>query len=308
MPNESLDMIYEDQKSYMDDDFSLNEIVEYSKKDICIENVLDEFLEDFFTDEEDENVEEFLTNKEEQGEIESFDEIISDIHVVISDFRIDMLTDKNNNNESQMNRGEEVIMIEDEVRKKERVDVKEEVKVLEVSRRGYLEDKRELLEPTLKCRNIRKFFLADWNDHFIDIKYDLLRSLSNYALSPCTPTQLTYEVICMTKLKNHRLKWKIKHQRFAAILPHILYEHIYPIPKVRKIFHIAWHCLPTNLGILYLRLVLHLRDISFKDNDFLDLSIKNIFYKFFIKIFPKPTLKYKFIHMGIENLIKEFKI
>ena len=84
----------------MDDDFSLNEIVEYSKKDICIENVLDEFLEDFFTDEEDENFEEFPTNEEEQGEIESFDEIISDIHVVLSDFRIDMLIDKNKNNES----------------------------------------------------------------------------------------------------------------------------------------------------------------------------------------------------------------
>ena len=112
----------------------------------------------------------------------------------------------------------------------------------------------------------------------------------------------------MTKLKNHRLKRKIKHQRLAAVLPQILYEHIYPIPKVRKIFHIAWHCLPKNLGILYLRLVLHLPDISFKDNNFLDLSIKNSFYKFFIKIFPKPILKYKFIHMGIENLIKEFKI
>ena len=87
------------------------------------------------------------------------------------------------------------------------------MKVLEVSRRGYLEDKRELLEPTLNCRNLRKIFLADWHDHFIDIKYDLLRSLSNYTLSPCTPTQLTHEVICMTKLKNHRLKWKIKHQR-----------------------------------------------------------------------------------------------
>ena len=54
MPNESLDMIYEDQKSYLDDEFSLNEIVEHPKKDICIENVLDEFLVDFFTDEEDE--------------------------------------------------------------------------------------------------------------------------------------------------------------------------------------------------------------------------------------------------------------
>ena len=255
-PNESRDMIYKDQKSYMDDDFSLNEIVEYSKKDICLENVLEEFLEDFFTDEEDEDVEEFPTNEEEQGEIESFDEIISDIHVVISDFRIDMLIDKNNNNESQMNRGEEVIMIEDEVRKKERV--------LEVSRRGYLEDKRELLEPTLNCRNLRRIFLADWHDHFIDIKYDLLRFLSNYNLSPCTPTQLTHEVICITKLKNHHLKRKIKHQRFAAILPQILYEHIYPIPKVRKIFLIAWHCLPTNLGILYLRLVLHLPEISIK--------------------------------------------
>ena len=121
LPNESLDMIYEDQKSYEDDDFSLNEIVEHYKKDICIENVLDEFLEDFFTDEEDENVEEFPTNEEEQGEIESFDEIISDIDVVLSDFRIDMLIDKNNNNESQMNRGEEVIIIEDEIRKEERV-------------------------------------------------------------------------------------------------------------------------------------------------------------------------------------------
>ena len=308
VPNESLDMIYEDQKSYVDDDFSLNEIVDHSKKDIFIENVLDEFLEDFFTDEEEENVEEFPTNEEEQGEIESFDEIISDIHVVLSDFRIDMLIDKNNNSESQMNRGEEVIMIEDEVRKKERLDVKEEVKVLEVSRRGYLEDKRELLEPTNNCKNLRKIFLADWHDHSIDIKYDLLRFLSNYTLSPCTPTQLTHEVICMTKLKNHRLKRKIKHQRLAAVLPQILYEHIYPIPKVRKIFHIAWHCLPKNLGILYLRLVLHLPDISFKDNNFLDLSIKNSFYKFFIKIFPKPILKYKFIHMGIENLIKEFKI
>ena len=97
-------------------------------------------------------------------------------------------------------------------------------------------------------------------------------------------------------------------RQFAEILPQILYEHIYPIPKVRKIFHIAWHCLPTNLGILYLRLVLHLPDISFKHNDFLDLSITNSLYKFFIKIFPKPTLKYKFTHMGIENLIKEFKI
>ena len=63
VPNESLDMIYEDQKSYVDDDLSLNEVVEYFKKDIFIENVLDEFLEDFFTDEGDENVEEFPTMK-----------------------------------------------------------------------------------------------------------------------------------------------------------------------------------------------------------------------------------------------------
>ena len=118
VPDESLDMIYKDQKSYVDDDFSLNEIVEYSKKDICTENFLDEFFEDFFTGEEDENVEEFPTNEEEQGEIESFDEIISDIHVVISDFRIDMLIDKNKNNESQVNPGEKLIMIENEVRKK----------------------------------------------------------------------------------------------------------------------------------------------------------------------------------------------
>ena len=69
VPNESLDMIYEDQKSYVDDEFSFNEIVKHSKKDICIENVLEEFLEDFFTDEKDENVEEFPTNEEEQGEI-----------------------------------------------------------------------------------------------------------------------------------------------------------------------------------------------------------------------------------------------
>ena len=67
------------KKSYADGDFSLNEIVEYSKKDICMENVLDEFGEDFFRDEEGENAKEFPTNEEEQGEIESFDEIISDI-------------------------------------------------------------------------------------------------------------------------------------------------------------------------------------------------------------------------------------
>ena len=121
MPNESLDMIYEDQKSYMDDDFSLNEIVEYSKKDIFIKSVLDEFGEDFFTneeDEEDENVEDFPTNEDEKCEIESLDEILSDIHVVLSDFRIHILIDKNKNNESQMNSGEEFIMIEDEVKKK----------------------------------------------------------------------------------------------------------------------------------------------------------------------------------------------
>ena len=53
----------------------------------------------------------------------------------------------------------------------------------------------------------------------------------------------------MTKLQNHRLKRKIMRQRFAAILPQILYENIYPILKVRKIFHIAWHCLPTHLGV-----------------------------------------------------------
>ena len=80
------------------------------------------------------------------------------------------------------------------------------MKVLEVSRRGHLEDKRELLEPTLNCRNLRKIFLADWHDHFIDIKYDLLRSLSNYTLSSCTPTPLTHEVICMTKSNKHCLK------------------------------------------------------------------------------------------------------
>ena len=44
-------------------------------------------------------------------------------------------------------------MIEDEVKKIERVDVKEEVKVLEVLRRGYLKNKRELPEPTHGKRN-----------------------------------------------------------------------------------------------------------------------------------------------------------
>ena len=65
--------------------------------------------------------------------------------MVLSDFRIDISIDKNKNNESQRNSGEELRMKEDGEYKIERVDLEEEVKVLEVLRRGYLKNKEKFL-------------------------------------------------------------------------------------------------------------------------------------------------------------------
>ena len=66
------------------------------------------------------------------------------------------------------------------------------------------------------------------------------------------------------------------------------------------------YCMELSSYTLWL--VLHLPKISLKYNDFLDASITNFLSKFLVKTIHKPTLKYKFIHMGIENLIKEFRI
>ena len=65
--------------------------------------------------------------------------------MVLSDFRIDISIDKNKNNESQRNSGEELRMKEDGEYKIERVDREEEVRVLEVLRRGYLKNKEKFL-------------------------------------------------------------------------------------------------------------------------------------------------------------------
>ena len=85
VPNESLDMICEDQRSYMKNDFSLNQEFEYSKKDIFMENVQDEFWEENFSmDEESEYIEKFIFDGETQDDMElveeKFYEIIYDIH------------------------------------------------------------------------------------------------------------------------------------------------------------------------------------------------------------------------------------
>ena len=117
---------------------------------------------------------------------------------------------------------------------------------------------------------------------------------------------MNHVVICSTNLPNHRFKRKILHQEFAACLHETLYEHIHPIPTVIKIFHITWHCLPKNLEVFYFRLVLPISEISFKHNHFFGASIKNCLSKFWIEILPKPTLKYKSIHMEMENLIEYF--
>ena len=54
-----------EQNEQRNDDSS-NEIVEYSRADICMEDVQDESgEEEFFTDEEDEYAKEFLTNEDE---------------------------------------------------------------------------------------------------------------------------------------------------------------------------------------------------------------------------------------------------
>ena len=86
----------------MNDGISLNEILEYSQKYICMEDALDEFGDDLFIDEEDKYVEKFLSNEEEHGDIESLDEILFDSHVLLSDFRSDVLIDKRKNNEIQV--------------------------------------------------------------------------------------------------------------------------------------------------------------------------------------------------------------
>ena len=119
-------------------------------------------------------------------------------------------------------------------------------------------------------------------------------------------SQMNHVVICSSNFPNHCFKRKILHQEFSACLHETLYEHIHPIPKARKIFHIPWRCLPKNLGVFSFRLVLPLSEISFKYNHFLGASIKNCLSKFWIKILPIPTLKYKFIHMEMENLVGYF--
>ena len=275
---EDIDMLCEDQMSYINNDFALNQEVKDYKKYIFIENVQGEFWEeDFSMDEE----EEFIVDEEIQEDMEffkeKFDEIISDIHVLFSDFESDALIEIDENNENHMNHGEEFRKIEDQSFKTENIYVKERDDIQEVKEIEFWEDKRGLLEPMLNFRTLRKIFFTDWHDHFIDFKYNLLRSMSTNILSPCTPTLLSHEVICMTKLQNHLLKMKIMHQRFAAILPQILYEHIYPIPKVRKIFYIAWHFLPARLGVFYLRLVLYYPKISFKYIIFL-MQVYQILY------------------------------
>ena len=63
-------------------------------------------------------------------------------------------------------------------------------------------------------------------------------------------------------------------------------QHIYPNPKLRKIFHSAWHYLPTHCGVWYLRLDLLLQEIFFKHNDFINTSVTKFLSKFSIKIFP----------------------
>ena len=191
--------------------------------------------------------------------------------MVLSDFRIDILIDKNKNNENQKNRGEEVIMIDDEVKKFERVEV------LEVLRRGYLKNKRELLEPIHDKRNLRKILFTGWHDHFIDHKYYFLRFLAAHTSSLFNLTQMNHVVICSTKLANHHFKRRNLHEEFAAYLHETLYENIHPISKVIKIFHIPWRCLPKNLGLFSFWLVLPLSEISFKHNYFLGPSIKKMF-------------------------------
>ena len=165
------------------------------------------------------------------------------------------------------------------------------MKVLEVLRRGYLKNKRELPELTHDKRNLRKILFTGWHDHFIDHKYHFLRFLAAHTSSLFNLTQMNHVVICSTNLPNHSFKRKILHQEFSACLHETLYEHIHPIPKVRKIFHIPWRCLPKNLGVFPFRLVLPLSEISFKHNHFLGASIKNCLSKCWIKILPKPTLQ-----------------
>ena len=157
-------------------------------------------------------------------------------------FDSDALIKIDENNEKHMNHGEELRKIEDQSVKFEDIYVKQRDNIQEVKDMEVWENKRELLEPTLNCRNLIKILFTDWHDHFIDFKYNLLRCLSTYTFSPCTPTHLNHEVIRITTWQNDCLKRKITHQRLDATLPQILYfiyEHIYPTPNVRKIFHIA---------------------------------------------------------------------
>ena len=113
------------------------------------------------------------------------------------------------------------------------------MKVLEVLRRGYLKNKREIIEPTLDKRNLRKILFTGWQDHFIDHKFYFLRFLVAHTSSLFNLTQVNHEVLCSNIMLNHHFKRKIIHQEFAASLHETLYEHIHLVPKVRKIFHIA---------------------------------------------------------------------